>query len=35
MQNKCTAAARNVREMALNPDKSTYDDYEQDAKRKA
>lgn len=29
-----TAAARNVREMALNPDKSTYDDYEQDAKEK-
>lgn len=28
------AAARNVREMALNPDKSTYDDYEQDAKEK-
>ena len=27
-----TAAARNVREMALNPDKSTYEDYEQDAK---
>lgn len=29
-----TAAARNVREMALNPDKSTYDDYEQGAKEK-
>lgn len=28
------AAARNVREMALNPDKSTYDDYEQGAKEK-
>ena len=27
-----TAAARNVREMALNPDKSTYEDYEQGAK---
>lgn len=27
-----TSAARNVREMALNPDKSTYEDYEQDAK---
>ena len=27
-----TAAARNVREMALNPDQSTYEDYEQDAK---
>ena len=26
------AAARNVREMALNPDQSTYEDYEQDAK---
>ena len=26
------AAARNVREMALNPDKSTYEDYEQGAK---
>ena len=29
-----TSAARNVREMALNPDKSTYDDYEQGAKEK-
>ncbi len=29
-----TAAARNIREMALNPDKSTYDDYEQGAKEK-
>ena len=29
-----TAAARDIREMALNPDKSTYDDYEQDAKEK-
>lgn len=27
-----TAAARNVREMALNPDQSTYEDYEQGAK---
>ena len=27
-----TAAARYVREMALNPDKSTYEDYEQSAK---
>ena len=27
-----TAAARDIREMALNPDKSTYDDYEQSAK---
>ena len=27
-----TAAARNVREMALNPDKSTYEGYEQGAK---
>ena len=27
-----TAAARDIREMALNPDKSTYDDYEQGAK---
>ena len=27
-----TAAARDIREMALNPDKSTYEDYEQGAK---
>ena len=27
-----TSAARNVREMALNPDQSTYEDYEQGAK---
>ena len=27
-----TAAARDIREMALNPDKSTYEDYEQSAK---
>lgn len=27
-----TATARNVREMALNPDQSTYEDYEQGAK---
>ena len=32
MRINVTAAARYVREMALNPDQSTYEDYEQSAK---